>query len=56
MTPDQLIAAFALLVEEVCQSAVKMRVAGKPVSTEEWTELEIRFATLCANFKSEHVI
>lgn len=56
MTPDQLISAFALLVEEVCQSAVKMRVVDKPITSPEWTELEIRFATLCANFKNEHVI
>lgn len=56
MTPDQLISAFALLVEEVCQSAIKMRVVDKPITPEEWTELEIRFSTLSANFKSEHVI
>lgn len=56
MTPDQLISAFALLVEEVCQNAVKMRVVDKRIKPTEWTELEIRFATLCALFKSELVI
>lgn len=46
MTPDQLISFLALLVEEVCQSAVKMRVADKFISTEEWLRLDARWGEL----------
>lgn len=46
MTPDQLISFLALLVEEVCQSAVKMRVADKHISAEEWLALDDRWRLL----------
>lgn len=48
MTPDQLISAFALLVEDCCQHSIKLRVAGKPITPEEWDELDLRWKTLRA--------
>lgn len=48
MTPDQLISALALLVEDCCQHSIKLRVAGKQITPEEWDELDLRWQTLRA--------
>jgi hypothetical protein len=48
MTPDELIRALALLVEEVCEHTIKLRVAGKAITAEEWEELDHRWRTLVA--------
>lgn len=48
MTPDQLISAFALLVEDCCQHSVKLRATDKQITDEEWYELDLRWKTLFA--------
>jgi hypothetical protein len=56
MTPDELLRAFSVLLEETCHPRYD-RVSGacEPITPEQWDVLSDRFLQLCAKVRPREV-
>jgi hypothetical protein len=54
MTPDELIHAWASIIEDCCHGTVKKRVERKKITLEEWQAMRERWDLLC-NMNMPHV-